>query len=340
MKHTLESFIKKSEELYPDCYDYSKVNYVNNYTKVTLICKNCGKEFEMTPCYLWKYGGCECQRKYKKIPYLTTETFIKRAEEKYGKGTYGYDRVDYINNYTKVKIYCPKCKDYFEIKPSSFLYRICKGCPKCAQREIGLKNKTPQEEWIKRAEAKWGDVCDYSETVYSGTKQKVRIYCKEHQGYFEQLPSVHLNAAYGCPICSFKHTASESLGEKAIENVLISFGIKYDREYQVRGIIQGRNSKILRIDFRYFLGTQEYWIEYQGEQHYTEIKFFSHGDSDWYKKQKERDQSVRDYCRDHGIRLLEIPYTYYNSDSLKEIITDFDNGRVPKIIIPESKKAR
>ena len=36
---TTEDFIKKAKEIYGDEYDYSKVNYVNCDTKVTIICK-------------------------------------------------------------------------------------------------------------------------------------------------------------------------------------------------------------------------------------------------------------------------------------------------------------
>lgn len=46
----LEEFIKRSKEIYgEDEYDYSKVEYVNVYTKVRLCCKRCGTWFTVTP---------------------------------------------------------------------------------------------------------------------------------------------------------------------------------------------------------------------------------------------------------------------------------------------------
>ena len=354
-------FYEFAEELYPDCYNYSEVDYVDTETEVTIICNKCGNRFKITPNDFLNYGGC-CQiedyeipkeeiietsnmgnekkpkKIYKKIPKLTKELFIQRAEEKYGVETYGYDEVVYVNSYTKVKIYCPVCKEYFEIIPASFLNSTSLGCPKCSNREKGLKSRMSQEEWISRAQAKWGDVCDYSKTIYNGANNEVEVFCKEHQGYFRQRASTHMTSAYGCPICSFRHTASESLGEKEIEEILKSLGIKYEREYQLRGEIQGRNSKILRIDFRYFIGDQEYWIEYHGEQHYTNIKFFSHGDEGWFEKQQTRDQSVRDYCQNYNIKLLEVPYTYVGKT--ERLILDFNQGITPEINIPEAKKTR
>lgn len=37
-KYTTESFIKKAKKIYGDKYDYSKVNYINSKTKVSIIC--------------------------------------------------------------------------------------------------------------------------------------------------------------------------------------------------------------------------------------------------------------------------------------------------------------
>lgn len=195
-------FYEFAEELYPDCFDYSEVDYVDEETEITIICNKCGNRFRITPNNFLNYGGCcykeedyeipeevdikisdieeeeKPQKVYKKIPKLTTELFIQRAEEKYGVGTYGYDQVVYVNSYTKVKIYCPVCKEYFEIIPASFLNPTSLGCPKCANRNKGLKLRMSQEDWISKAQAKWGDICDYSKTVYTGANNEVEVYCK------------------------------------------------------------------------------------------------------------------------------------------------------------------
>ena len=43
-----EEFIQKAREVHGDKYDYSKVNYVNSYTKVCIICPEHG-EFWQKP---------------------------------------------------------------------------------------------------------------------------------------------------------------------------------------------------------------------------------------------------------------------------------------------------
>jgi hypothetical protein len=55
---TTDSFIKKAKEIHGDSYDYSKVNYVNNRTKVKIICPIHGV-FEQSPNdHLNKKTGC------------------------------------------------------------------------------------------------------------------------------------------------------------------------------------------------------------------------------------------------------------------------------------------
>lgn len=78
-KLTTEEFIAKAKAVHGDRYDYSKVEYVNNQTKVCIICKKHG-EFWQTPkshlnsngCHMcsglrtWNYETCyEEAKKYK-----------------------------------------------------------------------------------------------------------------------------------------------------------------------------------------------------------------------------------------------------------------------------------
>lgn len=59
---------------------------------------------------------------------------------------------------------------------------------------------------------------------------------------------------------------------------------------------------------------------------------------DDYKKQLTRDKNVRDYCKEHDIFLIEIPYTYTKYEILKPILEDIlFNEKSPEdiIIYPE-----
>ena len=70
----------------------------------------------------------------------TKEEFIKEATEKH-KGIYDYSKVEYVNNYTKVCISCPKSgHGEFWQTPSNHLNG--QGCPKCGIKKRGRKKLT------------------------------------------------------------------------------------------------------------------------------------------------------------------------------------------------------
>ena len=56
-KLTTEDFIEKTKAVHGDRYDYSKVEYINNLTKVKIIC-NIHGDFTQTPSHHWRGSGC------------------------------------------------------------------------------------------------------------------------------------------------------------------------------------------------------------------------------------------------------------------------------------------
>lgn len=42
-RKTTEEFIQEAKQIHGDKYDYSKVNYINAYTKVCIICSKHGE---------------------------------------------------------------------------------------------------------------------------------------------------------------------------------------------------------------------------------------------------------------------------------------------------------
>jgi hypothetical protein len=60
--------------------------------------------------------------------------------------------------------------------------------------------KLTTEKYIEKAKASHNDTFDYSETVYFGSRDKLKVICKIH-GLFEQFANNHLRGA-GCPQCA------------------------------------------------------------------------------------------------------------------------------------------
>ena len=109
-----EEFVKQALEIHKDKYDYSLVEYVNNRTKVKIICRKCNRVFEITPKALLRGQCCPycATQKGKKKERLTKEEFIAKANEIH-KGRYDYTLVDYKGKDKRVKIICKNCGRVF-----------------------------------------------------------------------------------------------------------------------------------------------------------------------------------------------------------------------------------
>ncbi len=190
-----EDFIKKSNELHKDKYDYSKVDYVNCKTKVCIICPEHG-EFWQRPNDHNQGKGCPiCGGTGR----LTKDFFIKKSNELH-KDKYDYSKVNYVNNRTKVCIICPKHGEFWQ-KPNAHLNGC--GCPKCHADKTRERLTLSKEAFIKKANEVHGDKYDYNKVDYVNGKTKVSIICKNH-GIFWQRPESH-TLGIGCPKCNLSH---------------------------------------------------------------------------------------------------------------------------------------
>ena len=198
-----EQFIEEARQIHGDKYDYSKVVYLNNRTKICIICPEHG-EFMQTPANHLKGQGCPfCVGNVK----LTTEDFIQRARKVHGD-KYDYSKVNYIKNSTKVCIICPIHGEFWQT-PNNHLNGH--NCPKCIGR--GAYKSTTQE-FIEKARQVHGDKYDYSKVKYIDSKTKVCIICTEH-GEFLQSTTRHLRGA-GCPFCAGNKVTNEQVRTKIL----------------------------------------------------------------------------------------------------------------------------
>lgn len=58
----MEDFIKNAKKIHGDRYDYSKVKYINNRTKVCIICHKHGEFLQMPHLHLCGCGCPSCQQ--------------------------------------------------------------------------------------------------------------------------------------------------------------------------------------------------------------------------------------------------------------------------------------
>jgi len=102
-KLTTEEFIKKARKIYGDKFDYSLVNYVNNYTKVKIICPEHGI-FEQVPKSHLK--GCNCKKCHDLTKITPIEILLDKFKKKHNN-KYDYSLIDFNGIGKDIKIICP-----------------------------------------------------------------------------------------------------------------------------------------------------------------------------------------------------------------------------------------
>lgn len=288
-KLTQEEFIERAKIVHGDKYDYSKVEYINNDTKICVICKKHG-EFLIIPNNHLKGQGCPICGREKRTK--SKDTFEKEARKIHGD-KYDYSKVEYINKQTKVCIICKTCGKEFWQTPSNHL--AGRGCRYCF-----FRNSTKDRDtFIADAIKIHGNRYDYSKVKYVNAKVKVCIICREH-GEFWMKPNNHLSDKQGCPHCN------SSKGEKAIETFLKDNNIEFIAQYAIKMqemTIFGINNP--RIDF--YLPIYNAFIEFNGIQHYEFTPAF-HKTEEGFNRQIERDKRVKEYCKRNKIKLIVIKY--------------------------------
>lgn len=270
--------------------------------------------------------------------HLTTKEFISRARIVHGD-KYDYSTTNFVGWHTKITYYCKEHDLLISQMPYAHLRG--NGCKLCGHKTQGKSDVTYSDK-IKRAKRKkekhYGDKDsmpygsikrkDAKELCLNKIKSifgdKYRSYafvdgktisaiCSEH-GLFTNKIASFLNGI-GCPMCSeikFK-------GEKSILDILNKKNIKYEYQFVIDvSYMQGTQNTII-CDF--FLPNYNIIIEYNGKQHYHPIEFF--GGKDRFKIQVERDDLLKTYCKEKGIKLVEIPYTEY--DNIERILGEILN---------------
>ena len=311
---TTNQFIKESTEKHKGKYDYSKVEYVNNKTKVCIICSEHG-EFWQTPTSHLSGQGCPKCSADKTLGRQTStkEDFIKKARKVHGN-KYDYSKLNYVDSKTKVCIICPEHGEYWQM-PS--IHLSGKECPKCCIEKFFEKFAYSKEDFIKKSREIHGQKYNYSKVEYVNYGTKVRIICHEH-GEFWQSPKNHFQGK-GCPKCNLSHL------ERDVMNYLDEHGITYD--YQKRFDWLGLQS----LDF--YLPDYNVGIECQGLQHFEAVEYF--GGKEGLNKCKKRDKLKFKKCQKNGIKVLYysnlgIEYTYEVFEDVDLLFEEIKNIQVKK----------
>lgn len=283
---TTEDFINIAKSIHGDKYDYSKVKYINQKSKIILICPIHG-EFELEARYHILNNNIGCKKCVIELDRkINKEKFIEKSKNTYND-KYDYSLVDYVNTKTKVKIICPE-HGIFKQTPGG--HRVS-GCLKCGYQKTSKNQQSNTEEFINKAKKIHKNKYNYSKVSYKKSNSKIIIICPKH-GEFTQKPNNHLNNK-GCPKCR------RSLGEESVEKILTLKNIKFETQKTFDGC---KNKRNLRFDF--YLPKQNLCIEYHGDQHYNPSNHI--GGQNGYDYLVKNDKIKKDFCNKNGISYIEL----------------------------------
>ena len=322
-RNTTENFIKKANKVHNGYFDYTKTKYVSANNKLIVTCPIHG-DFEVKANNHLSGQNCpNCRRE--KITHqitplpksnhrtkkITQDEVINRIKTIYGS-KYNVDEVRYINNASKIKLYCTECDEYgsphgdFFITPAHLFQG--QSCPKCA-KNYRLTN----DEFIQRCNIIHDNEYDYSKTQYEKTHKNVVITCPKH-GDFLQSPANHLRGQ-GCPKCDI------SLLENDICKLLTENDIEYKQQVTFPWLKYEKN---LFLDF--YLPEYSIAIECQGEQHFRPVRFSYNIDANiLFESNKKRDIIKHDLCKEHNIDIIYycrtiVDYQYVLYNNKEEIL--------------------
>ena len=214
-KKTLKEVIADFKRVHGDRYDYSRVQYVNNRTKVEIICKEHGI-FEQLPTHHKRGIGC---RRCRSDTMTTPENTVILKCKKIHGSRYNYNDSVYLGQDKPFSFLCNNCchtttlsRTRLHVQGSHQGCDICSGnMPRKMNKELFLKRlfyRFPTREYG-----------DFSSFIYSGNLVSGNITC-ENNHKFVTTPN-RLFSGCWCPSCadfSFDKSSPATLYYLSVNN--------------------------------------------------------------------------------------------------------------------------
>lgn len=168
-----------------------------------------------------------------------------------------------------------------------------------------MKEKSRESNGVNRAGQRFNKLTAIEIDETATVKRKNGIYwkCLCDCGNYTVVNGTNLSSGIvkscGC--------IKTSYGEEVIEKILQEQSIAYKREYCLPDLC-GDKGVLLRFDFAIFDSDNNLYslIEYDGEQHYKSVPMW--GGEEGLQKRRYNDTVKNNYCQEHNIKLIRIPY--------------------------------
>lgn len=275
-KLTTKEFIERSNLIHNNKYDYSESIYINNTTKIKIICDIHGSFLQRSSHHMNGSGCNKCvTRKSKK----DKKSFIEECISIHGN-IYDYRLSDYNGSHENIIIICKKHGEFLQT-PSNHLSG--RGCSKCSYEKNRISNYFDTVRLIHNNKYSYFD-------DYVNLRSKIKISCKDH-GIFEQTAKNHMEGQ-GCPICGSK------------------FGIKENKWLDLLGISR-RQIRIGKYIVDGYDEDAKTVYEFNGDFWHGNPKLYNENEinkvlnktfGELYEKTKKREQ----YLIDSGYKVISI----------------------------------
>ena len=300
-------------------------SHKNMNKKITCKCDNCGKNIEKKRDEYNKsknhFCSQECKAMYghelRKCKLCgTIFDTTKGANKIYCSHECAINDISHNQLTNRELIVCKECGNSFEAVKSahqSFCSMDCK---------YSWLKRHPSQNTVKMLANRKRSSVDNFYLKYNNMDttielldeyipgNKIHCKCKIHGQEFYMTPYNILEGKNGCTQCYM------SKGENKIGQYLTSNNIDYCMYYKFDDC---KDQRALPFDF--YLPDYNILIEYDGEQHYHPVNYGGISDEEANKNfnvVQKHDRIKTNYCKQHGIPLIRIPYFEY--DNIENIL--------------------
>ena len=293
-------------------FKYIKTEKIDNYYYIFFIC-NKHKEFGIQKMRRGNMNresvkGCQyCAGKNLPQWYIENEIELKYPNIKVMS--------DYLGMNSPLECYCTKHNNTFVHNANQIFY-YGRGCDECSKERKSESRRLDIDEVVVRVERVNPDIEIVDPSSYTKMIEHMEIMCKKcGHTWFSPILSVITNGTR-CPKCS----DSIRKGELEVIKILTAHNIQFQPQYIIP---ECKYKRALPFDNAILDNNNNLkcLIEYQGIQHYEQVEYF--GGEEKFKLQQIRDKIKYNYCKEHNIPLLIIPY--WEFDNMEKLIMNFLN---------------
>lgn len=239
-------WVARAVEACGDKWDYSKVDYVDNSTPVTIICPQHGEFLQNPTNHLRGHIGCKkCNGRMGSTP-----AFIYRAKEVWGD-RWDYTPTNYLGYKEALTIRCPEHGDFEQVAEYHLTGKV--GCRSCAPLAL------TSDEVIEKIVDVWGeDTWDLSDIQWDSYGVPIRVVCKKHG---TEIYTNVGNLLYQRNCCKKCQPVGTSRTEEEILNFVKSLGVD---------VIPNDRKALGGTEIDIFIPTRNVGIEYNGLYYHSD----------------------------------------------------------------------